>query len=43
MKIAWLSLPLWLVVQGCQSATTPEPAVASDEPIAISMAIGGVT
>ncbi len=43
MKIAWLSLPLWLVVQGCQSTTTPEPAAPSDEPVAISMSIGGVT
>ncbi len=43
MKIAWLSLPLWLVVQGCQSTTKPEPLAPLDEPVVLSMSGGGVT
>ncbi len=48
MKVAWLSVPIWVVMLGCQSTTTdqgtmPELAPASEEPVAISVASGGVT
>ncbi len=48
MKVAWLSVPIWVVMLGCESTTTdqstiPELAPALDEPVAISVAIGGVT
>ncbi len=48
MKVARLSVPIFLVVLGCESTTTdqgtmPELTPALDEPVAISVAIGGVT
>ncbi len=48
MKVARLSVPILLVMLGCESTTTdqgtiPELAPALDEPVAISVAIGGVT
>ncbi len=48
MKVAWLSIPIWLVILGCESTTINESTIselapASEEPVAISVAIGGVT
>ncbi len=48
MKVAWLSVSIWLVMLGCESATTDQSTIselapASEEPVAISVAIGGVT
>ncbi len=46
MKAAWLSVPVWLVALGCQTpdrSTTPELARPSEEPVAVSVAVGGVT
>ncbi len=48
MKTTRLSVPIFLVVLGCESTTTdqgtiPELTPALDEPVAISVAIGGVT
>ena len=48
MKATWLSIPIVFLVFGCQSTatdprTTPELVPPSDEPVAISISIGGVT
>ncbi len=48
MKVSRLFIPAWLVMLGCESTTTdqstiPELAPALDEPVSISVAIGGVT
>ena len=48
MKAVWPYLPLWIAVLGCQSTTldegtSPELAPLSEEPVSISVAIGGVT
>ncbi len=48
MRTGWISVSLAFVVLGCQStptdqSTTPELARPMDEPVAVSVAIGGVT
>ena len=43
MKAAWLSIPLWLAALACQSPSLHEVVATTDGPVAITVAIGGVT
>ncbi len=39
---AWLPVSLGVVLAGCQGVA-PEPAASPDVPVAVSVAVGGVT